>query len=83
MCTCDDWAVGVLQRAKAIVTKYIYFYGQLREQVTFTPVGERLAVELALPDFYDVGLSQPGLKPRSRADKAVQMKKDLKLLCYY
>ena len=46
------------------------YNGHLREPVTLTPVSEHLAVKLSLPVFYDLGLSRPGIEPRSSACEA-------------
>ena len=46
------------------------YNGHRRGPVTLTPVAERLAVELSLPVFYDLGLSRPEIVPRSSACKA-------------
>ena len=44
------------------MTRVIRLNGHLRGPVTLTPIVERLAVELPLFDFYDLGLSQLGFK---------------------
>ena len=36
------------------------YNGHLRGPVTLTPIAERLAVELSLPVYYDLGLSRLG-----------------------
>ena len=45
--------------------------GHLRWPVTLSPIAERLAVELSLlVCFYDLGLSRPGIEPRSPVNEA-------------
>ena len=45
------WAVRVLQRATPTVTGASVYNGHLRGPKTLTPVAERFAVELSLPDI--------------------------------
>ena len=44
------------------VTRDILYNGYLRGPVILTPIAERLAVDLSLPFFYDLGLSRLGFE---------------------